>query len=67
MATPKRLPSGQWRAQGYYKDPVTGKIDRPSFTAPSKAEAARMVAEWTAKKYTGASASSMSVREVYHS
>lgn len=50
MATPKKLPSGQWRARGHYKDPVTGKIERPSFTAPTKAEAARMVAEWEAQK-----------------
>ena len=50
MATPRKLPSGQWRARGYYKDPVTGKVDRPSFTADTKAEAARMAAEWEADK-----------------
>ena len=46
--TPKKLPSGKWRAQGYYKDPVTGQVSRPSFTANTKAEAARMVAEYQA-------------------
>ena len=63
MATPKKLPSGQWRAQGYYKDPVTGKIDRPSFTAPSKAEATRMVAEWETQKNTAKKPVEMSVAD----
>ena len=50
MAKPKKLPSGQWNARGYFKDPVTGKEYRPSFTATTKAEAARMVANWQAEK-----------------
>ena len=50
MAKAKKLPSGQWRAQGWYKDPATGKIDRPSFTAPTKAEAVRLCAEWQATR-----------------
>ena len=49
MATPKKLPSGQWRAQGYYKDSA-GNVYRPSFTAATKAEAARMCAEWQTSK-----------------
>ena len=49
MATPKKLPSGKWRAQGFYRD-ETGKVHRPSFVASTKAEAARMVAEWQAGK-----------------
>ena len=50
MATPKKLPSGKWRVRGSYVDPVTGKIERPSFTASTKAEAARLEAEWATKK-----------------
>ena len=46
--TPKKLPSGKWRVQGYFKDPMTGIVSRPSFTADSKAEASRMVAEYQA-------------------
>ena len=48
MAKPKKLPSGQWRIQGYHKDNVTGEILRPSFTAPSKDEVRLMAAEWKA-------------------
>lgn len=50
MASAKRLPSGQYRARGFYRDPVTGKVERPSFTAPTRSEAARMVAEWEMTK-----------------
>ena len=50
MATVKKLPSGKWNALAYYKDPVTGKVHRPSFTANSKAEAIRMAAEWESKR-----------------
>lgn len=34
----KRLPSGNWRVQLYYKDKA-GNIRRPSFTAQTKREA----------------------------
>ena len=50
MASVKKLPSGKWNAVAYYKDPATGKVSRPSFTAPTKAEAVRMAAEWEASK-----------------
>ena len=63
MPAPKRLPSGQWRARGYYRDPVTGKESRPSFTAASKTEAARMVSEWEAEKQRAALQSEMTVAE----
>lgn len=63
MAIPKKLPSGQWRARGYFKDPVTGNVERPSFTAPSKSEAARLVAEWEAKKDASRVPSDMTVAE----
>lgn len=63
MATAKRLPSGQWRARGYYKDPITGKEYRPSFTAASKAEASRMVLEWEAEKERAGRPQEMTVAE----
>ena len=46
MATAKKLPSGMWNARAYYKDSVTGKVSRPSFTAGTKSEALRMAHEW---------------------
>lgn len=46
MPTTKKLPSGMWNARAYYKDPITGKISRPSFTAPSKSEAIHLATEW---------------------
>lgn len=50
MATAKKLPSGAWNARAYYKDPVTGKVLRPSFTARTKAEAIRMAYLWELDK-----------------
>ena len=50
MATAKKLPSGMWNARAYYKDSVTGKVSRPSFTAGTKSEALRMAHEWEASK-----------------
>lgn len=50
MATVKKLPSGNWNAISYYKDPITGKVSRPSFTASSKSEAVRMAVEWEIEK-----------------
>ena len=41
MAKAKKLPSGKWRAQAYYKDKA-GNIYRPSFTAGTKREAEMM-------------------------
>jgi len=46
MPTPKKLPSGAWRIQAFYKDPVTGKVSRPSFTAETKAEVLMQYAEF---------------------
>lgn len=63
MATPKKLPSGSWRAQGFYKDPVTGKVSRPSFTAATKAEAARMVAEYQATRERASKSIGLTVGE----
>lgn len=50
MATAKKLPSGAWNARAYYKDPITGKVLRPSFTARTKAEALRMAYLWELDK-----------------
>lgn len=50
MSTIRKLASGKYNATGYYKDPLTGKISRPSFTANSKAEARRLASEWEEDK-----------------
>ena len=50
MATVQKLPSGQWRSRAYYKDTLTGKTSRPSFTAATKTEALRMAHEWEANE-----------------
>lgn len=50
MATAKKLPSGAWNARAYYKDPITGKVYRPSFTARTKSEAMHMAYEWELSK-----------------
>ena len=50
MATAKKLPSGAWNARAFYKDPRTGKVSRPSFTAGTKSEALRMAHEWESSK-----------------
>lgn len=63
MATVKKLPSGNWNAIGYYKDPISGKVSRPSFTAPSKSEAVRMAAEWEENKRRSALPSELTVKE----
>lgn len=39
-----KLPSGNYRVQAYYKDEF-GVVHRPSFTAPTKAEAMKMALE----------------------
>lgn len=44
-----KLPSGNYRVQVYYKD-ANGKVHRPSFTAPTKAEALRMALAAEKKK-----------------
>ena len=41
MPTARKLPSGSWRVQVYYKD-KNGNIHRPSFTATTKREAEMM-------------------------
>lgn len=63
MATAKKLPSGMWNARAYYKDPITGKISRPSFTAPSKSEAIHMATEWETKKTRAAAPRELTVSE----
>lgn len=47
MPKAKKLPSGNWRVLGYYKD-ATGKIHRPSFTAPTRREAEFLERSWAA-------------------
>lgn len=49
MATPKKLPSGNWRIQ-VYSHSIDGKKKKVSFTAPTKAEANRLAAEFMANK-----------------
>lgn len=50
MAKAKKLPSGSWRCRVYsYKD-ADGKQHYESFTAPTKAEAEMMAAEYSAGK-----------------
>lgn len=50
MAKAKKLPSGSWRVQVFsYKD-ATGKNHYESFTAPTKAEAEMIAAEFKASK-----------------
>ncbi|MBS6517496.1 MAG: site-specific integrase [Clostridium sp.] len=50
MATPKKLPSGNWRIQVYDYTDVYGKKHYKSFTAPSKNQVKLMAAEWEAGK-----------------
>lgn len=50
MATPKKLPSGNWRVQVFSHIDQNGKKKYVSFTAPSKAEAQRKAAEFSANK-----------------
>ena len=50
MAKAKKLPSGSWRVQVFsYKD-AAGKNHYESFTAPTKAEAEMIAAEFKASK-----------------
>lgn len=63
MSSVRKLPSGKWNATAYYKDPLTGKVSRPSFTAPTKTEAVRMAAEWEAEKERAALPTEMTVGE----
>lgn len=51
MATAKRLSSGKWSARAYYRDPATGKVSRPSFSAPSRIEALRLAVDWEIKMH----------------
>ena len=50
MATPKKLPSGQWRTQVYDYTDANGKRHYRSFTADSKKKSAFMAAEFAANK-----------------
>ena len=50
MATPKKLPSGNWRIQ-VFSHKENGKNKYVSFTAPTKAEANRLAAEFQANRY----------------
>lgn len=50
MATPKKLPSGNWRIQ-VFSHKENGKNKYISFTAPTKAEANRLAAEFQATKH----------------
>ncbi len=46
MATPKKLPSGNWNVMVYAYTDETGKRHYESFTAPTKKEAAYLAAEY---------------------
>lgn len=50
MAKAKKLPSGSWRVRVYSHTDANGKIHCESFTAPTKAEAEMLAAEFAAKK-----------------
>lgn len=50
MATPKKLPSGNWRVQVFSHIDGNGKRKYVSITAPSKAEALRRAAEYAVNK-----------------
>lgn len=50
MAKAKKLPSGSWRVRVFSHTDENGKKHRESFTAPTKAEAEMMAAEWAASK-----------------
>ena len=63
MATAKKLPSGNWNARAFYKDPITGKISRPSFSAGTKSEALRKAHEWEAKKEQHTDTADLTVAE----
>jgi len=50
MATPKKLPSGQWRTQVYDYTDENGKRHYRSFTSPNKKISALIAAEFAANK-----------------
>ena len=50
MAKAKKLPSGSWRCRVYSYTDEDGKKHQESFTAPTKAEAEMMAAEYAANK-----------------
>ena len=52
MPKAKKLPSGSWRCRVYSYTDADGKKHQESFTAPTKAEAEMMAAEYAAKKRT---------------
>ena len=52
MPKAKKLPSGSWRCRVYSYTDADGKKHQESFTAPTKAEAEMMAAEYATKKRT---------------
>lgn len=50
MAKAKKLPSGSWRVQVFSHRDKAGKVHLESFTAPTKAEAEMLAAEFKATK-----------------
>lgn len=50
MAKAKKLPSGSWRVQVFSHRDADGKAHKESFTAPTKAEAEMLAAEFKATK-----------------
>lgn len=50
MATPKKLPSGNYRIQVYHYTDVHGRKHYKSFTAPSRKQVILLAAEWEAKR-----------------
>jgi hypothetical protein len=50
MATPKKLPSGNWRVQVFVGYDENGKRIKKSFTAPTKKEASYLASDFIINK-----------------
>ena len=51
MPTARKLPSGSWRCRVYSYTDTDGKKHQESFTAPTKAQAEMLAAEYAANKH----------------
>lgn len=64
MATAKKLPSGSWRVRAFAgRDPVTGKQQFVSFTAPTKKEATLKAARFAAEQKEHAGIYNLTVKD----